>query len=149
MNLTANFSVEELTASETALRKGIDNTPDADTLANLEITARGLERIRTLMGHPIHVSSGYRSPKLNAAIGGSKTSSHMSGLAADFTCRQFGEPISICQVIERNAEYIGYQQLINEGRWVHVAFPDGAEPKYEVLTAHFGGGQVKYTRGLS
>ena len=144
----SHFTVAELTHSDTAIRKGIDNTPDADVLANIYILINGLEKVREALGHPMRINSGYRSPKLNAAIGGAKTSSHMKGLAADFTCSNFGTPLDICRHLVTTD--IPYHQLIQEGTWVHIAFPDVDElPKREVLTAHFTGGKVSYTKGLA
>ncbi len=144
----SHFTVAELTHSDTAIRKGIDNTPDAEALANLDILIAGLEKVREALGYPMRINSGYRGPKLNAAIGGSKTSSHMKGLAADFVCPKFGTPLEICRSLVTTE--IPFQQLIQEGTWVHIAFPDVDEtPKREVLTAHFGNGGVKYTRGLA
>ena len=144
--LTEHFSTDELTFSETAVRRGIDNTPDAEVLTNLQMLAYGLERMRSILGYPVNVSSGYRSPKLNAAIGGSKSSQHMQGLAADFTCRGFGSPRDVCIALEREGSYIGFDQLINEGSWVHISFSD--QPRGEVLTAHFNNGKATYTKGL-
>ena len=121
MNLSANFTLEELTRSEVALRKGLDNTPDADTVANLTTLALGLEEVRALLGHPMHINSGYRGPKVNSAVGGSKTSAHMAGYAADFVCPSFGTPQDICHAIMGST--IAYDQLIYEfGSWVHISF---------------------------
>lgn len=145
-----NFTVEELCHSDTAFRKGIDNTPDADVLANLDILMAGLERVRKLLGHPMYINSGYRGPKLNAAIGGSKTSAHMKGLAADFVCPGFGPPLEICQLLQAHAEEIRFDQIIQEGTWVHIAFADvDQKPRGEILTAHFSNGGVTYSRGLA
>ena len=121
MQLTEHFSLEELTASEVAVRKGIDNTPSDEIVANLRILAAGLERIRAVLGHPIHVSSGYRCPALNAAVGGSHDSMHMRGLAADIICPRFGPPLAVCRAIADAA--IATDQIIHEfGHWTHVAF---------------------------
>jgi hypothetical protein len=145
-----HFTIQELTDSDTALRKGIDNTPDADSRANLDILLSGLERVREALGQPMYISSGYRGPKLNALVGGSKTSDHMKGLAADFTCPVFGDSTTICKYLALMANTIDFKQLINEGRWVHISFPDvDQEPKHEVLTAHFANGGVTYTKGLA
>jgi zinc D-Ala-D-Ala carboxypeptidase len=150
MQLTNNFSLEEFSFSETATRKGIDNTPHEDIMDNLTLTAMGMERVRTRLGsYPIHINSAYRSPKLNAAIGGSKTSKHMVGLAVDFTCPSAGSPMDICKILQRSKEEIGFDQLIHEGTWVHISFPEWpGEPKLEVLTAVFAGGGVTYIKGL-
>lgn len=146
MQLSAHFSLDELTFSQEAVRRGIDNTPDANVLANLQMLAAGLERVRSLLGYPVDVSSGYRCPKLNTAIGGSRNSQHIQGLAADFTSRLYGHPFDICKLIEENKYQVGFDQLIYEGRWVHISFAD--TPRLEVLTARFANGGVAYTKGL-
>ena len=121
MNLSSNFSLEELCRSETALRKGLDNTPDAETIANLTELANGLEKVRELLGHPMHISSGYRSLKVNSAIGSKPTSAHVKGFAADFTCPGFGSVSDVCHAIMDST--IDYDQLIHEyGAWVHISF---------------------------
>lgn len=146
MILSTNFTLEELTFSQTAVRKGIDNTPDVETLENLQMLANGLERVRHILGTPIIISSGYRSPKLNAAVGGSHTSQHMFGLAADFTSPRFGSPLEICNELKKQANVIQFDQLINEGSWVHISFSDN--PRNQVLTAVFENGKVRYMKGI-
>ena len=121
VNLSNNFTLQELTRSEVALRKNLDNTPDAETVANLTTLALGLEEIRSLLGQPIHINSAYRGPKVNSAVGGSKNSAHMAGYAADFVCPAFGTPQDICHAIMGST--IAYDQLIYEfGSWVHISF---------------------------
>src|SRR2546422_5039200 len=94
MMLSAHFSLEELTASEVAARAGIDNTPSAEVVRNLVRLAEGLEIVRVALGnHPIHVSSGYRSPKLNQLVGGSKNCMHIQGLPADILWPAAGSPL--------------------------------------------------------
>lgn len=135
MKLTPHFSLEELIASEVAARKHIDNHPPQDVLANIIALAEGLEQVRTALGgHPILVTSGYRSPQLNEAVGGSKNSAHMQGLAADFICPHVGTPFDICMAIV--ASDIQFDQLIHEyGRWVHIAFAaPGKQPRGECLS---------------
>ena len=148
MNLSPHFTLEELTHSDFATRKNIDNTPNDDVRACLSLLASGLERVRAILGVPMRINSGYRGPKLNAAIGGSKASAHMLGLAADFTSKEFGSPIDICRMIASHAKEVGFDQIINEGQWVHIAFPDGTLPKMQVLTAKFMPSGVVYIRGL-
>src|SRR5574343_627287 len=97
MQLTEHFTLEEFQFSDTAVRKGIDNSVPQDLLDNVTLTAMGMERVRSILGKPIKVTSGYRGPKLNAAIGGAKSSAHMSGLACDFTCESYGTPLDICK----------------------------------------------------
>lgn len=147
MNLTAHFTLKELTDSDDALRHGIDNSAPDDIVDKLYDTAAGMERVRTVLDVPIHVSSGYRCPKLNAAIRGSKTSQHMKGEAVDFKAPDFGSPLDICHAILAAGSFVDFDQLICEGgRWVHVSFSE--KPRGDVLTAHFSNGNVTYTRGL-
>ena len=149
--LTANFSYDELTASDTAVRLGIDNTPDYHALGNLHILAEGLERIRAALGMPVIVSSGYRSPKLNAAVRGSPTSAHLAGLAADFRAPKFGSPSAVARELQDQKYTIGFDQLILEfGQWVHVSFRDPNEkPRGQVLTAvRDGDAGVMYLNGV-
>ena len=122
MQLSANFSLEELIASEIAARAGIDNTPTPEVLVNLRTLAQGLELVRHALGdRPIHVTSGYRCPELNARVGGVSNSAHTSGLAADILCPQFGSPLEVCWAIA--SQHIATDQIIHEfGRWCHVAF---------------------------
>ena len=146
-----NFWLSEFLFSETAERKRIDNAPPMIALANLEtITGPGLQRIRDVLGVPVNISSGYRSPALNREIGGSKTSAHMHGLAVDFTAAEYGSPLTIVRRLMEHANLIRADQIIQEGRWVHVAWAEaGTKPRGEVLTARFGAdGSVAYSKGL-
>lgn len=148
MKLSTNFYLAELTVSETAERKGIDNTPDTLALQNLFKTATLLEQVRALLGNKtILVSSGYRGPALNAAVGGSNNSDHMRGEAADFRCPSYGSPLDICRAIA--ASGIEFGQLIWEfDRWVHISLPNRAVKNGEVLTAQLVNRKVVYTKGL-
>lgn len=146
-SLTRDFMLSEFLASETALRRGIDNAPNDAALRNIEQhLAPGMQRIRDLLGFPIIIASGFRSPALNAAIGGSTKSQHMQGLAADFTCPRWGSPNAICKRLVDSADRIDFDQIIAEGGWVHVSF--APKPRRSILTAHFEGGRVRYTEGL-
>ena len=89
MNLSPHFSLQELTASDTAAKLNINNSPPVPVLMNLSILASGLEQIRSLLGYPVHVNSGYRCPELNKTVGGVPDSAHLSGFAADIVCPQF------------------------------------------------------------
>ena len=142
--LSAHFSLEELTFSQTAIRYGIDNTPSQFARLNLDVLAPGLEQVRTLLGYPMRISSGYRCPKLNKLLRGAANSAHMKGLAADFTCPGFGPPTAIAAVI--NHSDIEFDQLIQEGAWVHIAF--ALVPRRQVLTAHFGPTGTTYSAGV-
>lgn len=138
--LSKYFTLEELTASQYAIRHRIDNTPSASVLNVLRTTAVKLDAVRQLLGRPVYVSSGYRCPKLNAAIGGAKTSQHVKGEAVDFTCAKFGTPYAIVKAIKSSS--IEFDQLICEGTWVHISF--SSSPRREVLQADFSGGRVSY-----
>ena len=133
--LTTHFTLEEFTDSQTAARRGLSNTPPAHELENLERTAKVMEKVRTLLGDkPILISSGYRSPQVNAAVGGSKSSAHMSGLACDFSCPGFGTPRMICHRLNLHMKELGVDQLIHEyDTWVHLGLSAGA-PRHQALT---------------
>jgi len=148
MNLSPHFTEAELTASSKATQLGIDNTPNDEIRDNLATLADGLERVRSVLGCAMGVSSGYRCPKLNAANKGAKRSAHMQGLAADFTAPAFGDPLAIVKAIVANKQAIGFNRVINEGHWVHVDFPiEGSKPAFTVLTAHFSASGTTYTEG--
>jgi zinc D-Ala-D-Ala carboxypeptidase len=134
-HLTHHFTLGEFTVSETAARQGLDNTPHGDHLANVKRTAETMEKVRTILGdRPVLISSGYRSPAVNAAVGGSQSSAHMSGLAVDFTCPGFGDPIAICRELMPYLDLLEIDQLIHEyGAWVHLGLSTG-EPRRMALT---------------
>lgn len=150
MKLSDHFTLDELIASQTAARRGIKNQPDAAIMDNLVFLAGKLEIVREILGNrPMLISSGYRSPELNVAVGGSKTSAHMTGLAADFICPGFGDPLEICQCLSANAKKIGFDQIIQEGTWVHIGFSAaGRQPRLQVLTAQFDKSSTTYINGL-
>ena len=145
MNLSNNFTLEQLTASTIALKKGIDNVPNDEQVANLTELAQVLERVQSLLGNALYIDSAFRSPKLNATVGGSVTSAHLEGYAADFVCPGYGDPKAVCEAI-RDSE-ISFDQLIQEGTWVHLS----VDPRMrrEVLTASFSNGKASYTTGLT
>lgn len=145
MNLSDNFTLEQLTASSVALRKGISNVPDADQIENLKLLAATLEQVQFLLGSPLSIDSAFRCPKLNSAVGGAATSAHLEGYAADFTCISFGEPIVICKVIESSG--IHFDQCIQEGTWVHLSAAPSM--RQQVLTATFVNGKATYSQGLT
>lgn len=121
--LSKNFTVEELTNSDTAARLGIDNTPDADTLENLQFLVDNvLQPLRDMYGRPITVNSGYRCPKLNKAVGGSKTSQHMVGQAADITGGSKAENKRLFNLVLDND--LTFDQLIDEKNysWIHISY---------------------------
>lgn len=135
--LTPHFTLGELTASQTAAARGIDNTPDAAELAELKKTAELLEAIRDgLGGHPLIISSGFRCDELNSAVGGATNSAHRWGGAADFTVPAYGSPLEVCRALEPHLGEFQIDQLIHENNaWVHVGRAgSGVAPRCQCLT---------------
>ncbi len=134
MQLSPHFTLEELIASDTAARAGIDNYPTATAYENLKMLAASLEQVRTLLGFPIHINSGYRCQRLNSLVGGQKVSAHIDGLAADIICPQFGTPLEISKAIA--GSQILFDQVIFEfASWSHFAIAHkGLIGRHETLT---------------
>lgn len=110
--------MEELAATE---HREFDNTPPPDIVPTLRATALRMEEVRRLLGdRPISVSSGFRCRALNRAVGGARTSAHLTGHAVDFNCYRFGPPMKVCRAIAESD--IAFDQLIEEGTWVHISF---------------------------
>ena len=149
--LSANFSVSELTRSQTATRKGIDNSPNDEQLANLKAMCENvLQPIRDYFGKPVRISSGLRVPELNAAIGGSTTSDHCKGMAADIEI----PGVDNKELAEWIGENLEFRQLILEfytgepdSGWVHVSY-NYDDNKQQVLTATKQNGKTVYLAGL-
>jgi len=132
MQLTKNFSLEELTFSITANNHGINNTPNAEAKACLKrLAVEVLQPIREAWGQPIVVTSGYRCAKLNAAVGGVKGSQHLLGQAADIKATNPKDNGKLHACIKRlvDSGKIQVGQLIWEygsrtcPKWVHVSLP--------------------------
>lgn len=140
------FTINELTYSSTAVARGIDNTPNAEQEQNLRaLCISMLDKIREKYGKPIKVSSGFRSPALNKAVGGASNSQHLTGMAADLVpANGFG---SVDEIFNAARAVGGYDQLIIEenskgSRWVHVSYNAKGGQRGEVLAYKNG----KYTR---
>lgn len=143
MQLSENFTLEEATFSDTAIRLEINNQPSPEQLENMKIAAQGMESIRKLLGKPIKVNSWLRLPALNQAIGGAAKSSHMDGWAIDFTCASYGDPYKVAKALKESN--IQVDQCIHEfGRWVHVSF--APEMRNQFLTIFKP--QNKYVSGI-
>lgn len=145
MQLAPNFTLAEMTASDTARRRGIDNTPTEAELANLRRLAETLQLIRDHLGHPVIITSGFRNEALNRAVGGVPNSAHRRGLAADFTCPRFGTTLQTCRAIDEAG--IAFDQLILEykasGSWIHLGLaPAGNKPRRQRLTEYVGQGTI-------
>ncbi len=134
MRLSPNFTLAQLTHSDTALARGIVNLPDQIEIASLMRLAQALELVMSLLRAPLSISSAYRCPELNAAVGGVPGSRHAMGLAVDFTCPQFGAPLATARAIADSA--LEFDQLIHEyGRWVHLGLaPAASVPRRQTLT---------------
>jgi len=152
MNLSANFTLKELTKSDTATRLGLDNTPDAQALENLKtLCEKVLQPVREHFGKSVTVNSGYRSPESNAAVGGSKTSDHCKGQAADIEIAGVANA-DLAQWIMDNLEYTQlilefYTSGIPDSGWVHVSY-DPNNLKKQELTATKVAGKTTYLNGL-
>lgn len=146
MNLSKNFTLEQLTVTET----GLKNKPDDQSIESLKrLCETILEPLFEDVGLPISISSGYRSPEINRKIKGSATSQHMKGEAVDFGIKGMSK-VEICKkIIDLD---LPYHQLINEGTtsgatWIHVSIaPNGVKPKKEFLNANGISGKMKYQR---
>ena len=148
MNLTKNFSLLELTKSQTAERKGIDNTPSPEHQENLKSLCMAiLQPVRDHFSKVVTISSGYRSPELCTAIGSKITSQHAKGQAADFEI--FG--VSNKSLADYIDSELHYDQLILEywnesdpnSGWVHCSFSEGQNRK-QYLRAYKEDGRTKY-----
>ena len=146
MKLTAHFTLGELTRSSTAERLRLDNTPTPEALRALQTTAEMLERIRTTLGRPVIVTSAYRSPEVNRAVGGATSSDHMAGQAADIVVPAFGTPHLVASALAPLVSVLGIGQLILEGvkgkQWVHVSTRTPLKPVNRVITITDAGVRV-------
>jgi hypothetical protein len=152
MNLSANFSLKELIKSDTATRLGLDNTPDEATIESLKLLCENvLQPVREHFGKSVTVNSGYRSPESNAAVGGSKTSDHCKGQAADIEIDGISNP-DLAHWIMDNCDYTQlilefYTQGQPNSGWVHVSY-DPNNLKMQELTAVKVAGKTTYLAGL-
>lgn len=129
MKLTEHFTLEEFLKSDKAAKNNIDNTPTPEIIENLKKLAATLEQVRNLYNQPIYITSGYRCPALNKAVGGAATSDHLNGLAVDFTIKGVGVE-ETCKAIEKSG--IKFDQLIFEQTWVHLGI--GQRMRQQVLS---------------
>ena len=153
MMLSENFSLEELTKSQTALRKGIDNNPNADHISALRDLAMNiLQPVRNHFGKPYTPSSGYRSVELCLAIGSSEKSQHAKGEAADFEVPN----VSNMELAKWIVSNLDFDQLILEfytageptSGWVHVSYNRDGSNRKKAMTAVKNNGKTVYQEGL-
>ena len=153
--ITKNFSMAELTRSNTAERLGIDNTPEGEHLTNLVYTVESiLQPVRDHFDKPVTVNSGYRSPELNQAVGGSSKSQHCHGQAVDFEI--IGIPnAEVAQWIIDNLEYdqiilefYNPKEGVNSG-WVHCSIKIDGDNRKQKLIAYKDGKSTRYANVTS
>jgi hypothetical protein len=150
--LSPNFSLAEMIKSETALRHDLDNTPGEAEVANLRKLAENvLQPVRNHYGKGVKVNSGYRAPDVNAAVGGSRTSDHCKGQAADIEIPGVANA-DLAQWVVDNCDFRQvilefYTPGIPDSGWVHVSYVEG-DNKKQVLTAMKENGKTVYKPGL-
>lgn len=144
-HITPGFWLSEFITSDYATRHGLDNVPGVEEWRRIKtILAPGMQTVRDCLGAPVLITSGYRSPEVNKAVGGVSNSQHTQGLAADFKCPQVGMPRQVVQWILEHGHDVRWDQLIEEGTWVHVSFSQGT-PRRQVLKARFSLSGTTYT----
>lgn len=152
MKLSKNFSLKELTRSQTAIRNGIINIPNQEQLVCLTaLTTAVLQPIREVHGR-VNINSGLRVLELNRKIGSSDSSQHVLGMAADLECPSI-DNLKLAQWIEQN---LTFDQLILEfyekgeptSGWIHVSYNNQGENRGRVLTASRVDGKTQYTEGI-
>lgn len=133
MNLTENFTLEELTHSDSALRMGWENIPNEQEIENLTRLAGLLEEVRKVLGKPIRINSGFRSKQVNDSVGSKDSSQHRIGCAADIKIPEM-TPKQVCEAIK--ASGIQFDQLIREfDSWTHISVTNhaGETPRNQML----------------
>ena len=152
MNLSANFTLKELTRSDTADRLDIDNTPNEEQIEALRLLCENiLQPVRDHFGKPVKITSGFRCPAVNQATGGSATSDHCKGQAVDFEIDGLPNP-DVAQWIMDNLDYTQlilefYTQGQPNSGWIHCSF-DPSNLKNQELTATKIAGKTTYLNGL-
>jgi len=138
LRLSPHFTLAELCASSTATARGLDNTPPPELLPRLIMLAEMLERIRSTVGQPIVVSSGYRCPELNTLVGGATTSDHPQGHAADIIAPKFGTATQLARLLAPLVSVLSIGQIILEGvkgkQWVHVSTREPERSVNRIIT---------------
>ena len=150
MNLSKNLSVAEFTKSNTATRKGLDNSlPKAYWLSAKALAENIFQPLRDRFGTPLYITSGFRSKALNEAIGGSNKSQHSKGEAIDIDMDGRKGPDN-AEVFNYIKECLPFDQLIWEfgddtkPSWVHVSYNPDGEQRGEILVAYKDNGRTKY-----
>lgn len=146
MKLSPHFTLAELTASNKAAQRGIDNAPPDELIPRMMLLAELLERVRTELAVPVTVTSGYRCQALNMAVGGVTSSDHTQGHAADIIAPGFGTPYQIAKLLAPLVSDLGIGQLILEGvkgkQWVHISTHTPEKQCNRVITITDSGAQL-------
>jgi zinc D-Ala-D-Ala carboxypeptidase len=152
MNLTKNFTLEEMTKSETALRHDLENTPNEQEISAMKLLAeKVLQPVRDHFGKGVKVNSGFRNQDVNQKVGGSRNSDHIRGQAADIEIP--GIPnAELAEWIKDNLEFNQlilefYTPGVPDSGWVHVSYIPEAN-RNQVLTATKKDGKTVYLQGL-
>ena len=147
--LSEHFTLDEATMSETASRKGIDNShPAPEIITTASKTAVKMEKVRLILGAPITINSWIRCLDLNRALGSKDSSQHVLGEAVDFISPHFGSPLDVCKCLIDNKWAVNFDQLILEHTWVHISWNStpNAVQRNQVLSLLSGG---HYATGLT
>jgi len=153
MRLSKNFTMAEFTKSQTAERKGIDNTPQGEHLdAAKALFENVVQPVRDEFGVTV-INSGYRSPELNEAVGGSSRSQHCKGEAADIECPGTANA-DLARWIVDNLEFDQlilefYTPGIPDSGWVHVSYKADGDNRRSILTASRVDGKTVYSEGIN
>jgi len=135
-NISTNFSLAEVTISQEAERRRIDNSLPPALLPAAKNTAVHMELVRTILKQPIHINSWYRCIALNRAIGSKDTSAHPRAEAVDFISPKYGNPLKIARELIKYPDFLDWDQLIWEHSWIHIAwnFDPARKNRRQVLT---------------
>jgi hypothetical protein len=136
------FTLDELTRSQTATRKGLRNTPNRQHVAALnQLCLNVLDPLRVKLNRPVNINSGYRSLLLNWHIGGSATSQHCKGEAVDLVVPGVDLKEVLATIVASN---LPFDQLIFEGTWLHLSHKFRGEQRGQMLQAEFKPGRTVY-----
>jgi hypothetical protein len=146
MSLTKNFTLAEMTYSPTATRRGISNIPSSEHINNLEkLCIKVLQPIRDHFQSAVKINSGYRCPRLNRAIGGSRTSQHRFGQAADFVVPKEALMTAFKWIVA-DSGLIFDQCIFEFSRWIHISYRSDGNNRQQILRASKSGRKTVYER---
>lgn len=146
MKLSPHFTLAEMVASQTASRHGLYNNPSPSEIERLTALCENvLEPVREHFKAPVIVSSGYRGPEVNRKVGGSRSSQHCSGEAADFTVVGVTN-LDVCEWIRDNLDFDQLIYEFGESGWIHASY--GPRMRHQCLSAIRKGKRTVYTSGF-